>query len=181
MVIVVMMRIGKAGKTEDSVFGSGKWRRTVLLGYFSVFLLILAGFSLPSQLSDSEQAGYSEAAYIKKGFTTADQWDADSQVDGLKVKLKIYNKNDLTIQEDGTLEVVLYEKLFDSDDNPLKGNELDRWTVKVTKEDHDVSELIKKLEYHKPVTSDFGWVEFTFTAKDGSRYQTYDDLVYLKI
>lgn len=172
-----MMRIGK---TEDSVFGSGKWRRTVLLGYFSVFILILAGFSLPSQLSDSGQGGYAEAAYIKKGFTAADQWDADSQVDGLKVKLKIYNKNDLVIQEEGTLEVVLYEKLFDSDDNPLKGKELDRWKVTITQEDY-AGELIKKLEYHKPVTPDFGWVEFTFTANDGSKYQTYDDLVYLKV
>jgi|GEM_PF-3489143 len=186
MVIVVIMRIGKNESDEVGIpgFRRGKhWMMTTaLFGCFSVFIFLLAFVSAsnPSTLASAASTP-TEVTYIKKGFTAADQWDSDAQVDGLKVRLKLYSKNDLIIKEDGTLEVVLYEKLFDDDGNPLKGNELDRWTVKVTKEDYDAGELIKKLEYHKPVAADFGWVEVTFTAEDGSRYQTYDDIVYLKI
>lgn len=185
MVIVVIMRIGdESAEARIPGFRRGKhWMMaTALFGCFSVFIFLLAFVSAsnPSTLVSAISTP-TEIAYIKKGFTAADQWDSDAQVDGLKVKLKLYNKNDLIIKEEGTVEVVLYEKLFDSDDNPLKGNEIDRWTVKVTSEDYDAGELIKKLEYHKPVIPDFGWVEFTFTANDGSRYQTYDDIVYLKV
>lgn len=181
------MRIEEESIKPDT-FGLRAGKRWItmitLLGSFSITIFVLTMVSTPLSNSDltsgiSTEPG--EVAYIKRGFTTADQWDSDAEVDGLKVKLKIYDKNDIIIREEGTLEAVLYEKLFDSNDNPLKGNELDRWTVKITKEDYVDDELNKKLEYHKPIPADFGWVEFTFIAKDGSRYQTYDDIVYLKI
>jgi len=184
MVIVVIMRIGKelAKRGIPVLRSDEQWlTMTALIGCFSVFIFLLAFVSNPPSLASSFSTAQTEVTYIKKGFISADQWDSDAEVDGLKIRLKLYDKNDLLIKEEGTLEVVLYEKLFDEDYNSIKGNELDRWTVKITKDGYESGELTGKLEYHKPITADFGWVELTFTAKDGSKYNTYDDIVYLKI
>lgn len=181
MVIVVIMRIGE--KLEEVVHRKGWKTRSVVLGYFTVFLFLLALISSPSSSDTPSITKTTDAAYIKKGFISAASWDSDLEADGIDIRLKVYDGDDIVLKEEGTLEVVLYERRFDSEYNAFKGVLLDSWKVQVTKDDYDQSELTRKLEYHRqiPENIDFGWVDIAFIAKDGTRYRTHDNTVWLKI
>lgn len=125
-----------------------------------------------------------KVSYIKKGYSSsAEQWDSDPELDGIKISLEVYDDKDKKAKAKGILEAVLYERVYDDNSQATKADELDRWSVQVTKDDYDDSGyLSKKLEYNNaiPKSAEYGWIEFTFTTEDGSKFQTYDDFVSLR-
>lgn len=128
-------------------------------------------------------------ARIESEESYAIQLDNDSDPDALKVTLYRYNTDGSANKSEGTLQAILFENIEDNEEGPVKGKELDRWTVQVKESDYGPNdELVETLEYHKEKynssissPSGFGWIDYTFTTKDGQEFQTSDTYARLVI
>jgi len=103
------------------------------------------------------------------GFTMAENWDADPEVDGIVVEIWPKDAEDHTVEAAGTVSAKLW--LQKSILEPEKGELIQTWTnIPVSEEDYGfIGGAILRLEYHAfaPTGDQWGILEVTFTNPDG--------------
>lgn len=116
---------------------------------------------------------------------SAENWDADPEVDGLEFDLSPRDKDDVQVESEGTISIKLW-KTIGYDDKCLKRDEdlLEQWNnIKVTKGDYSIFGATIRAEYKNyQVTDDksaTGCAEVTFTTPDGKSFVSFDDLVFI--
>ncbi len=125
-------------------------------------------------------------------FITAENWDADAEVDGLEFTLNPEDRNGKLVETPGTVVVKIWqpkctEYLYGScmDTSCVMEDEylIETMTVPLTTENYDMWGATIRAEYKTyQVTSDefkTGCVKVNLTTPDGKSFVALDDSVYL--
>jgi hypothetical protein len=115
------------------------------------------------------------------GFTTAKNWDADPEIDGIEVEIWPKDAKDEVVRAPGTVSAKLWlqKSLFESE----KGELVQTWSgISIKKEDYGFIGGAKvRLEYSGfvPTEEQWGILEVTFTTLDGNSFTAREKDIHL--
>ena len=125
-------------------------------------------------------------------YVIAENWDADSQVDGLECSLTPKDENDRTIKTKGVIEASLYNPVCTDNSYGICMEEsclnkesdlIESWNLNLKEENFGILGATIRLEYneYKITDDDYkkGCLSIKFTTLDGKEFFLEEDSVYL--
>lgn len=116
--------------------------------------------------------------FLAKG----ENWDADSDNDGVEVTLSPRDRDDKQVKTDGTVSAKLWYSEYDASYNRVKGEFIQEWiNIPVSKDSYGFLGTKVRLEFNNftAKSSDYGYLEVTLTTPDGKTFTAKQDIVGL--